>query len=752
MVTASILFFAWISDKYRLRALFIAIQTIMTLVGLVLTGFSSSSAWRYIANKILMMDTHPMITQSSNNIVSHSKRAVSSAMIISFGGIGGIFATTVFRQEDSPRYLPGIYATIACQLCLLALLALMSVYFWRQNKKILSESGNGRQSGLTLSRGAARQTIRHNDALSFNCQQPLLDIRISGKPKHLYSKVHGRNTQGLRAEIKNFTREQPNGSPLGTWSFSSRVSFDNNLDMGHPQCPFELPISASGERTYREFIPSLLLASKLPDMTNPQPENLSCSDFDAKELYNDSSMDSVKLEQGKALSKDAAFEGKTMRFVDWRILPLLALLYSFALIDRINIGAAYTAGMGADLGLSEGARYSIATCLYFVPYVLFQLPGNLVLRKFGVRNWLTFTVVAWGAVQLGMGFVTSWHALTAARVLLGAFEASFFPAMVYIISTWYKRHEVQKRLAVFYLIAITMGGIGPILAYVFSLLDGKRGIRGWSWIFIIEGTVTLFLGVVAWFFVPDFPDKNRFLTPKQTALVLRRIEEDRGDSIPDQITVPKVLKHLSDWTLWSYGIMFMCSSMPAYAQAYFLTLILKGLGWSKTASMLLSAPPYFPAIATTMFFSWMSDRTRHRGGFIVIQSLICLVGICLTAFSGNGHIRYFGVFLLNAGNSGTIPGILAYASNNVVSQSKRSVQSALTVSMGGIGGIIASTVYRAEDAPRYLPGLGVTIGTQCVLILLVGITHIHFRRLNSLARAGKLKKPLEDQPGFLYTL
>ncbi|KAF8070733.1 major facilitator superfamily domain-containing protein [Lyophyllum atratum] len=487
-------------------------------------------------------------------------------------------------------------------------------------------------------------------------------------------------------------------------------------------------------------------------MAYPQAETLSYSDTDTKAVSKDPSVESVKLEAADSSKHDAAFERKTMRFVDWRILPLLALLYSFALIDRINLGAAYTAGMGADLGLTKGARYSIATCLYFVPYILFQLPGNLVLRKFGVRNWLTFSVVAWGAVQLAMGFVPTWGYLTVTRILLGALEASFFPAMIYIISTWYRRHEVQKRLAIFYLISITMGGISPILAYVFSLLDGKRGIRGWAWIFIIEGALTLFLGLLSWFYIPDFPDQNKFLTPDQTALVLKRIEEDRGDSIPDTLTAKKVFKHLSDWTLWSYGTMFMCSTLPAYAQAYFISIILRGLGWSKTNALLLSAPPYLPSIVTTLFFSWLSDRTKHRGGFIVLQALICIVGLVLTAFAKNGGVRYFGIFLTNAGNSGTIPGILAYASNNVVSHSKRSVQTALTVSLGGVGGIIASTTFRAQDAPRYLPGLGVTMGSQGLLILLVGITHIHFRRLNRLSRQNKLKKPLEGQPGFFYTL
>jgi len=476
------------------------------------------------------------------------------------------------------------------------------------------------------------------------------------------------------------------------------------------------------------------------------------SDKDSKDSKHASTV-SVKLEAATDIPEyDATFERKTMRLVDFRILPLLASLYSFALIDRTNLGAAYTEGMGVGLNLTQGSRYSIVTCLYFIPYILLQLPGNLVLRKYGARNLLTFTVVAWGAVQLGMGFVSTWAWLTVCRLLLGALEASFFPSMVFLISTWYTRHEVQKRLAAFYLTAITMGGISPILAYVFSLLDGKRGIAGWRWIFIIEGAITLSLGVLAWFFMPDFPDRNRFLSPAQTELVLKRIQDDRGDAIPDPITFKKVMIHLSDWTIWANGFMFTCGTLPAYAQAYFLPIILRGLGWSKTNSLLLSAPPYLPSIFTTMFFSWLSDKTRHRSGFIVLQALACIVGLAVTAFAKDGNVRYFGVFLINAGNSGTIPGLLAWGSNNVVSQSKRSVQSAVAISMGGGGGIIASTIYRSQDSPRYLRGLGSTIALQCLLIVLVGITYTYYRYKNNQLKRGLLREPLEGQPGWYYTL
>ncbi|KAJ3514755.1 hypothetical protein NLJ89_g2184 [Agrocybe chaxingu] len=425
-----------------------------------------------------------------------------------------------------------------------------------------------------------------------------------------------------------------------------------------------------------------------------------------------SSVDSLKLESNEQY--DAEFERKTMRYVDWRIIPVLAMVYSFALIDRINLGAAHTAGMGVDLGLMTGDRFSIISCMYFVPYILLQLPGNLVLRN--------------------------------------SESASFFPSLLWIITAWYKRHEVHKRLAVFYLISVTAGGLSPILAYVFSLLKGRGGLEGWRWIFIIEGLITLFLGLITWLFIPAFPDQNNFLTPEQTKLVLKRIDDDRGDAIPDPLTAHKVFKHLRDWTLWAYGIMFMCAAMPSYAQSFFIPIILRGMGWSQTAALLLSAPPYGPSIPTTMLVAYLSDKYKHRSGFIVLCVVVCLTGVSLLAWAKQDEVRYFGAFLTNAGNSGAIPTILAYSSNNVVSHSKRSVQTAMVVSLGGIGGILATTVFRAIDYPRYIPGLGATLGSQGLLLLLLATTTIHFTRLNRQMRQGKRQEPLEGQPGFFYTL
>ncbi|RXW14890.1 hypothetical protein EST38_g10959 [Candolleomyces aberdarensis] len=467
------------------------------------------------------------------------------------------------------------------------------------------------------------------------------------------------------------------------------------------------------------------------------------SSTDLKEKEQAPSAASIDKAEGATNEVDPAFERRTMYekffnntlkfvltwllhrlWIDFRILPVLALVYSFAFIDRINLGAAYAAGMGKDLHLTVGSRYSLVALIFFVPYIILQLPGTFVLRRVGVRNWLTFLVVAWGSVQLGMGFCKNWTDL-------------LMTPLLWIIASWYKRHEVQKRLAVFCLLSVTAGGLSPLLVYGLSLLDGKQGLAGWRWIFIVEGAITLFLAGVCFLFIPAFPEENTFLTKEQTELVVRRVNEDRGDALPDEITLKKVLTHLSDWTLWAYGLMVMCTTMPAYVQSYFLPIILTGMGYSPRDALLRSVPPYGPSIPVTLLVAYLSDKYRHRASFIFVLSLICLLGCALVAWHPNNNVS---------------PTVLAYSANNVVSHSKRSVQTALAVSLGSFGGILAATCFRAVNYPRYIPGLAAPLASQGLLFLLLAALTIRHYRKNKQMREGKLSEPLEGTPGFYYTL
>ncbi|KAH6621950.1 major facilitator superfamily domain-containing protein [Boeremia exigua] len=456
---------------------------------------------------------------------------------------------------------------------------------------------------------------------------------------------------------------------------------------------------------------------------------------------------------------DGIEEKRLVRKIDWRLLPILGALYSISLIDRTNIANARVAGMGADLALNVGDRYTTALVMFFPTYVIFELPSNIVLRKVGSANWLAFIAVSWGAVMIGQGFVKSWQALTACRALLGLFEAGFFPGCVYLITCWYKRREMQKRLGGFYLVAVGIGGIANILAYGIMQMEGVGGVRGWQWIFILEGILTCVVAICSWFLILDFPDKaakQGFLSESEANFVLRRIEEDRGDSENDPLTWAKATTHLGDYKLWAFCTLFMSTTVPVYAFAYFTPVILVGMGYSAGVANALSAPPAIAAMITAFGFAWIGDKYQLRAPIIAIQSVICLVGLMLVAYVENNGVRYFGVFLGIMGGQGNVPAILTYQANNIRMQSKRSVASALQIGFGGIGGILASTVFRQQDAPKYVVGLWVSAGLQFYTLAVLAATSWLFWKTNKkadeqLAR-GETVDPIEGQVGFRYTI
>ncbi|KAH7069905.1 major facilitator superfamily domain-containing protein [Paraphoma chrysanthemicola] len=452
-------------------------------------------------------------------------------------------------------------------------------------------------------------------------------------------------------------------------------------------------------------------------------------------------------------------EKKLMRKIDWRLLPILGALYSISLIDRTNISNARVAGMERDLRLFIGDRYTIALVVFFPPYALLELPSNIVLRKVGSANWLAFIAFSWGAVMIGQGFVKSWVSLAICRVLLGTFEAGFFPGCVYLITCWYVRFETQKRLGGFYMFSVGIGGLANILAYGLMQMEGLSGIRGWRWIFIIEGILTCVVAIASWFIILDFPDKaskKGFLTPNEAAFVMQRIEDDRGDSVADPLTWKKTLQHLSDLKLWGFATMFMSTTMPAYAFAYFLPVILVGMGYTAGAANALSAPPAFAAMITAFSFAWVADKYRIRGPIIAAQSLMVIVGLMIVAYSTNNGARYFGTFLGVCGCQGNVPAILTYQSNNIRGQSKRSVASALQIGFGAIGGIIASTTFKQTEAPRYITGLWVTAGLQFWILIVLCCMTFYFRKTNKktdrqMAGGGEVE-PVEGQVGFKFTI
>ncbi|KIW18924.1 hypothetical protein PV08_03213 [Exophiala spinifera] len=451
-----------------------------------------------------------------------------------------------------------------------------------------------------------------------------------------------------------------------------------------------------------------------------------------------------------------AEQKRIVRRIDLRLAVTLGCLYCISLLDRTNLGAASVAGMQKSLDMNESNNaYTIVSLVFFISYTIFQAPAVVFIRTMGPRKFLSFIVLAWGAVMIGFGFVPSWEVMCVLRVILGALEAGFYPGCVYLLSTWYPRFDLQKRNALFYLIGSMASGFGGILAYGLMQMSGLANLSGWRWIFIIEGILTCVLAIGAYFIIVDFPEDSpkswHFLNEEEAAFVVARIEQDRSDTYPDKFSVGKYLKNALDSKVWAFAWLYMLTTTNSYAIAYFLPIILRdGMGFSVAAAQCLVAPPYVAAAIIMFVESYYSDKWRLRGPVVVGNALMGIVGLGLLGYVKTPGVRYFGVFLATSACNANCPALITYQGNNIRGQWKRALTSATLVGGGSIGGIIGTTVFRAQDAPNYRPGILACLIANALIVLIVAWLSWKFNRANKRAMNGG--KVIEGLEGFRYTL
>ncbi|KAM0720861.1 hypothetical protein Q7P37_003146 [Cladosporium fusiforme] len=481
---------------------------------------------------------------------------------------------------------------------------------------------------------------------------------------------------------------------------------------------------------------------------------------------------------GEALDDDPVYsyaeQRKIIHRVDIRLITVAGIIYMNSLMDRSNLPNAGIAGMRVDLDMLENSRYSIIALVFFITYTFLQPPATLLTRKFGPRLFLSTICLAWGVVMVGFSFVTKWWELVPLRLVLGIFEAGYFPGVVYLISTWYSRYDMGKRYACFYALGLVASGCSGILAFGLQQLHGEGDLEGWRWIFLVFGLMTVAAAFLGYAFLVDFPDRaiNKkyygFINSDEIAFIIRRINKDRDDAGAEPWNFKKWLAAGKDWKIWTFAMLFFSLTTQAYSLAYFLPIILNGtLGFDIGMSQLLSAPPYGCAGIVMYALAWLGDRYRYRGPVIVFLACLGIIGtpilvqyiilkatvFLLTLFQRWAEapgVRYFGIFLICCTANGGIPAVMAYQANNIRGQWKRAFASATLVGFGGIGGIAGSTIFRAEDAPNYDLGIIFCLCANVLMIVIVVVNSIIFRRQNKRADRGEIV--LEGDPNFRYTL
>ena len=298
------------------------------------------------------------------------------------------------------------------------------------------------------------------------------------------------------------------------------------------------------------------------------------------------------------VSTVTTIEKATMRKVLLRLVPFLMICYFFALLDRVNVGFA-ALQMNKDLGLTP-AMFGFAASLFFVSYFLVEVPSNLMLQKVGARRWIARIMISWGLVTACMALVVGPRSLYAMRFILGAAEAGFFPGAILYLTYWLPSQYRARILATFTVSIPLATFIGSPLSVALLELDGALGLRGWQWLFVLEGLPTVLLGIACLFVLTDRPAQASWLTEEQRAWLAGRMDAEAA--------VRKPIGHISFWALvrnkYFLTMALVCSGASATGSvlSVWQPQILKSLGLTNLQTGFVNSVPY--GVATVLMVLW----------------------------------------------------------------------------------------------------------------------------------------------------
>ncbi|KXN73679.1 MFS general substrate transporter [Conidiobolus coronatus NRRL 28638] len=414
--------------------------------------------------------------------------------------------------------------------------------------------------------------------------------------------------------------------------------------------------------------------------------------------------DDIELPEIQATNEefDETRVKKLIRKVDLRLLPYLTLLYLFSFLDRVNIGFARVYRMEEELHLTPD-QYSWTLSIFFVGYVLFEVPSNLLLKKVTPPRWIARIMVTWGAITMALAAVKNFEGLMAGRFFLGVSEAGLFPGLIYFLSFWYTRKEQGLRIALFYSAASLAGAFSGLLAYGISYIDQHGGLSGWQWIFIIEGLPSVIIGIATWWLLPSTPNHVKWLTQPERDYLAQRLMNDHTDSGTKVFRKEQFKEAFTDYKVYLYMLSYFGFVCPLYAMAQLLPTIIAGMQFGKLASLLLTAPPYAVGVFTTIALAYHSDKKMERCFHFITSISIGAIGFLIMAVVANNHVKYFGAFLAVMGIATSLPIHLSWLNNNMLGSTKAGTASAMVVSFGNVGGIVAGQMYRISEAPAFTP-------------------------------------------------
>jgi ACS family tartrate transporter-like MFS transporter len=393
------------------------------------------------------------------------------------------------------------------------------------------------------------------------------------------------------------------------------------------------------------------------------------------------------------------------RKISCRLIPFLILLYLVAFLDRVNISfAALT--MNRDLGIDAGL-FGLAAGVFFLGYFLFELPSNLMLLRVGARRWIMLLMIAWGVISVATAFVPGPTLYIVFRFLLGAAEAGFYPGIILYLTFWLPP-SVRSSVMGLFITGVPLANIvgSPISAKIL-LLDHSGGLKGWQWLFLLEGSPAILLGFCVLFLLPDRPETVAWLSPEEKQTLARDLQADapahasKTHSPLDAFTAQPIV--------YGWSLAYFCLMIGLYGLGFWIPAVLASrgvvlphLGWA-------SALPYLAAIAGMVLFSRNSDRRRERRLHLTAAYLVAAAGFLLAAFAPNVSVAITGFALAAIGILSAMP-VFWTASTLSLAGPLVAAHIAVINSIGNLGGFCGPVLmgWLRQTTQSYIAGLAIS--------------------------------------------
>ncbi|KIW37713.1 uncharacterized protein PV06_10344 [Exophiala oligosperma] len=425
-----------------------------------------------------------------------------------------------------------------------------------------------------------------------------------------------------------------------------------------------------------------------------------------------------------------------LRKLDWAIIPYCSLLYLLSFLDRVNIGQAAVVGLKTDLNISKGNAYAIALSVFFVGYIIVEVPSNLILKAVKPHRWIPMIMIAWGITMTLMGLVQSGGGLQAARFFLGVAEGGLFPGINFMLTCWYARRHQSFRIGIFFSGATLAGAFGGVLAYGLKYIPfpswqhfgdiPQKAVPqpgGWRWIFIIEGLITFLCAIPGWWLLVDFPaDDNKILTHSETAKWNHFLAKSQGVT---NANVPfswdQIRQSFADYRMYLYAVLYISIAEPLYSLALFTPTIIADLDFSGASANLLSVPPYVLGFITTMTTAFLADRFIMRGPFILFWACFVIIGYAILISDVSSGVKYFAIFLTVAGVSPNIALAISWVGANFGPIYVRATVMGFFFTIGNSAGLISSNIYPTTESPRFIKGHAINLGFAGLTFILTSL-------------------------------